>query len=207
VAIRIHSVAEPFESADPEVAQEAVEAIVLAEAMGLLEGETVERLDLPTVRRVARAANEAGIGMVPTAALAGRRLGPGQLRSALRGLREALEDSPTPAKEWDALARLFGVEDLARLVSVSPASLRRYASGSRPTPDEVAARLHFLARVVADLKGAYNEIGVRRWFERKRTRLRGRSPAQVLKGEWDPDSPKGSKVLELARSLASSAAS
>jgi hypothetical protein len=207
VAIRIQSVAEPFESADPEAAQEAVEAIVLAEAMGLLESETVQRLDLATVRRVARAANEAGIGMVPMVALAARRLGPGQLRSALRGLREALEDSPAPAQEWGALARLFGVDELARLVSVSPASLRRYASGSRPTPDEVAARLHFLARVVADLKGAYNEIGVRRWFERKRTLLRRRSPAQVLKGEWDPDGRNTRRVLELARSLASSPAS
>jgi len=207
VTIRIQSVSEPFESGDPETAQEAVEAIVLAEAMGLLEGETLERLDLPTMRRVARAANEAGIGMVPTAALAGRRLGAGQLRSALRGLREALEVSPAPAHEWEALVRLFRVDELARLVSVSPASLRRYASGSRPTPDVVAARLHFLARVVADLKGAYNEIGVRRWFGRKRTLLRGRSPAQVLKGEWDPDGPKGQKVLALARSLASSPAS
>jgi hypothetical protein len=207
VAIRILSVAEPFESADPEAAQEAVEAIVLAEAMGLLEGETVERLDMATVRRVARAANEAGIGMVPTAALAARRLGPGQLRSALRGLREALEDSPAPVQEWEAMVRLFGVEELARLVSVSSASLRRYASGVRPTPDDVAARLHFLARVVADLKGAYNEIGVRRWFERKRTLLRGRSPAQILRGEWDPDRRNTRRVLELARSLASSPAS
>jgi hypothetical protein len=206
-AIRIRSVAEPFESADPEAMREAVEALVLAEAMGLLpEDEAVERLDLATVRRVARAASVAGIGTVPTAALASRRLRPGQLHSALQGLREALEHSPAPAQEWAALVRLFGVEGLARLVSVSPASLRRYASRSRPTPDAVAARVHFLARVVADLKGAYNDIGVRRWFERKRTILRGKSPAQVLKGEWTPEKPNPQRVLELARSLASSPA-
>ncbi len=205
--IRIRSVAEPFELADPEAAREAVQAIVLAEAMGLLkEDEAVEHLDLATVRRVARAANEAGIGTVPTAALAARRLGPGQLRSALQGLREALEDSPAPAQEWVALVRLFGVEDLARLVCVSPASLRRYVSRSRPTPDAVAARVHFLARVVAELKGAYSDIGVRQWFDRKRTLLRGKSPAQVLKGEWNPENPNPRKILELARSLASSPA-
>jgi hypothetical protein len=204
--IRIRSIAEPFESADPEAAWEAIEAILLAEAMGLLQDEAVERLDLATVRRVARAASEAGIGTVPTAALANRRLGAGQLVSALRGLREALEDSPVPAREWAALVRLFGVEDLARLVSISPASLRRYASRSRPTPDPVAARVHFLARVVADLKGAYNDIGVRRWLDRKRTILRGKSPAQVLKGEWSPENPNPQKVLDLARSLASSPA-
>ena len=31
----------------------------------------------------------------------------------------------------------------------------------------IAGRLHFLATVVGDLAGAYNEIGIRRWFERR----------------------------------------
>ncbi len=90
--------------------------------------------------------------------------------------------------------------------SVSPASLRRYASGTRPTPDAVAARVHFLARVVADLKGAYNDVGVRRWFERRRALLGGRSPAQMLKGEWSSEGSGARKVLDLARSLLSSPA-
>jgi hypothetical protein len=207
MAIRIRSTAEPFESAGPEAIREAVEAILLAEAMGLLgEDESVERLDLPTMRRVARAANRAGIGAAPTAALAARRLDPDHLQTALQGLREALEESPAPTAEWGGLVRLFGADTLASLVSVSPVSLRRYASGSRPTPDAVAARVHFLARVVAELKGAYNDVGVRRWFGRKRTLLRGRSPALVLKGEWAPESPNPQKVLQLARSLAFSPA-
>jgi len=201
MAIRIQAVAEPFESADPRAAQEAVEALVLAEAMGLLGQETIERLDLATVRRVARAASAAGIGALPSAALAARNVDPGQLREVLRLLREALEDSPAPTQEWAALATLFAIDDLARLVRVSPASLRRYASGSRPTPDAVAARLHFLARVVAELKGAYNEVGVRRWFDRKRTALRGKSPGQILTGEWNPESRTARSVLDLARSL------
>jgi hypothetical protein len=70
----------------------------------------------------------------------------------------------------------------------------------------VAARLHFLARVVAELKGAYNDIGVRRWFGRKRTALRGKSPAQILNGDWIPENRNAQKVLDLARSLAFSAA-
>jgi hypothetical protein len=206
VVIRLRSVAEPFESAPSDVVREAMEVIVLAESMGLLEeDETVERLDLASVRRVARAAGAAGIATVPGAALA-TRLGPNDLRSALQELRGALEDSPAPAHEWAVLVRLFGPEILARLVSISPASLRRYVSRSRPTPDPVAARVHFLARVVADLKGAYNDIGIRRWFQRRRTALRGRSPAQVLTGAWDPDSPNVGSVMDLARSLASSSA-
>ncbi len=206
VAIQIRSVAEPFESADPDAAREAVGALLLAEAMGHLADESIERLDLATVRRVARAASEAGIGRLPTAALAARRLDPEQLHAVLRSLREAPEDSPAPAREWAALVPMFGLEDLARLVTVSPASLRRYASRSRPTPDAVAARLHFLARVVAELRGAYNDIGVRRWFGRKRTALRGKSPAQILKCDWSTEDRGPQRVLDLARSLASSPA-
>lgn len=207
MAIRVQSVAEPFESADPDAAREALEALILAEAMGLLAGDqSFERLDLAAVRRVARAASEAGIATLPAAALAGPHLAPDQLHAALHTLREALEHSPAPVQEWPALVSVFGVEDLARLVAISPPSLRRYAARSRPTPDVVAGRLHFLALVVAELKGAYNDIGVRRWFERKRTLLRGGSPAQILKGEWSPEDPGPRKVLGLARSLASSPA-
>jgi hypothetical protein len=183
-----------------------MEALVLAEAMGLLGDESIERLDLPTLRRVARSASDAGVGTLPSAALAARKPAPSDLHDVLHGLREALEDSPLPTQEWGALVPLFGAEALAHLVAVSLASLRRYASGSRPTPDAVAARLHLLARVVAELKGAYNDIGVRRWFERKRTMLRGKSPAELLTGDWDPEGSASQKVLDLARSLSASPA-
>lgn len=206
MAIRIQSVGEPFESADPDATRQAVEALLLAEAMGLLGEEAIERLDLTALRRVARAASDAGIGTLPTAALAARHLDARRLPEILQTLREALEDSPAPAREWSALITVFGVEDLAGLVGVSPASLRRYASGSRGTPDPVAARLHFLARVVAELKGAYNDVGIRRWFRRKRTALRGKTPEQVLDGDWRPEQRGPQRVFELARSLAFSPA-
>src|SRR6266540_5956998 len=108
MAIRIRAVSEPFESADPDAAREAVEALVLAEAMGLLGEEAIERLDLATLRRVARAASKAGIGTLPTAALAARRFAPDELHAVLQTLREALENSPAPAQEWAALMPLFG---------------------------------------------------------------------------------------------------
>lgn len=201
MALRIQSVSEPFESLDPDVLREAIDAIALADAMGLLT-ETVERLDLPTVRRLAKAVGGAGIAAVPLALLGG---GPpfdeARFRRAIRALREALEDSPTPGSEWPALLELFGVEQLARLISVSSASLRRYAAGRRPTPDQVAARLHFLAKVVGDLRGAYNDVGVRRWFERKRSALGNRSPAGILRRSWSPEDPGAQQVRALARSL------
>ena len=115
-------------------------------------------------------------------------------------------DSPVPEYEWPALESILGAELLSRLLGVSVSSLRRYRSTSRRTPDAVAARLHFLALMVGDLAGAYNDIGIRRWFERKRTLLTGRSPTDILTGNWAPEDPGPSRIRELAQSLSYSPA-
>jgi hypothetical protein len=65
----------------------------------------------------------------------------------------------------------------------------------------VAARLHWLAMVVADLAGAYNNFGIRRWFERPRSQLQGKSPRQVLGNAWSPDDEAASRVRALASVL------
>ena len=101
---------------------------------------------------------------------------------------------------------ILGAELLAGLVGISASSTRRYFAGTRATPDAVAARLHFLALVVADLAGAYNDIGIRRWFERPRKRLGGSAPARLLGEAWWPDDDGPKRVRELAASLASSPA-
>ena len=76
----------------------------------------------------------------------------------------------------------------------------------RSTSDAIAARLHFLAFVVGDLAGAYNDIGVRHWFDRPRGCLDGFTPAQVLGHEWSPGDNAPKRVRELARTLAPSPA-
>ncbi|MCY4241534.1 MAG: hypothetical protein OXD36_07310, partial [Rhodobacter sp.] len=93
------------------------------------------------------------------------------LSTLLKKINEALDQSPAPAHEWRTLQAILGMELLTRLLGVSLSSMRRYISGSRSTPDAIAARLHFLAFIVGDLGGAYNDIGVRRWFDRPRERL------------------------------------
>lgn len=113
---------------------------------------------------------------------------------------------PVPSREWGSLAALFGIDRLAELTGTSPASVRRYMSGARSTPDPLAARLHLLAVISGDLAGAYNEIGIRRWFERPRTFLDGKAPAELLQGEWDPEDDGPKRVRELARSLTGSPA-
>jgi hypothetical protein len=186
----------------------AMDALILLEAMGLLDdGPEVEALDLDAVRRVASVASSAGIGGSAAARLGASRLpDPDEIAELLEEIHVALEGSPLPETEWRAMHDLFGADRLAGLVGVSVASLRRYLAGQRPTPDVVAARLHVLTQVVADLRGAYSEVGVRRWFERKRTQLDGRTPGELLTGEWDPDGDDAHAVLPLARALAGSPA-
>jgi uncharacterized protein (DUF2384 family) len=175
------------------------------EAMGLLPDD-VDELTLEVIRTVASRAAEVGIGESAAATLRRPPRPPGHVAAALRELGLALEGSPMPAFEWPAMVDLFGAERLAELLGISVASLRRYAKEERPTPDLVAARLHLLARIVGELRGAYSEVGVRRWFERPRTALRGRSPDDLLTGAWDPDGADAERVLALARSLTASPA-
>lgn len=203
--VQIGSVLEPLD--DPDLLPPALEVLALAHAIGLLpEGEPLERLDLATLRSIAREAGRAGIGAAAAARLQAGAHDREDLREALARLADALEQSPLPAREWPSLSEILGPEELAALLEISGSSLRRYAGGARPTPDEVAARLHFLATVVADLLGTYNALGVRRWFHRPRSALGGRSPAQVLSGPWDPEDEGPRAVRALARSLLGSSA-
>src|SRR5437773_7744344 len=180
------------------------EAARRAEAMGLVEPASVTSADASAVRLLASRIRRAGIASAaadqlhnvdaPSAA---------EVAGLLETLLAALEASPVPKFEWGGLGRVFAPDDLAALINVSLSSLKRYQSGERDTPDDVAARLHFLALVVSDLAGSYNELGVRRWFHRKRTLLDGRAPAALLKGNWDPDDDGPMRVRQLARELVS----
>jgi hypothetical protein len=98
------------------------------------------------------------------------------------------------------------MDQLAELPGISASSVRPYKDEARATPDDVAARLHFLALVAGDLAGAYNDIGIRWWFHRPRTLLEGRAPAELLTGDWSPGDPGPRRVREVARSLVAGAA-
>lgn len=204
--IHITSTENPFDSR--RKARLAVGLITMAEAMGLLGEMEIRHLDLDTFRQIVDRIAAAGIGTeVQTALHTGDGAEPpAEIDQLLERLAVAMEESPTPRHEWPSLEGLFGTDRLAHLLHVSPASVRRYAGGSRPTPDVVAARLHFLARVVADLAGAYNDFGIRRWFERRRSVLEDRAPADLLAGDWDPDGSDAERIRELSRSLGASAA-
>lgn len=201
--IQIRSVRKPFDT--PARARQVARIIAAAEAMGLLGDLAISELDVHALRQVVDRLAEAGIGREARAQLAVSR-GTVDYDALLGRLDEALAMSPVPASEWRALGEQFEVEDLAALLHISPVSLRRYRAGERATPDDVAARLHFLAGLVGDLAGAYNAYGIRRWFHRPRAQLGGHSPADQLRGDWDPLDPAAQRVRELARSLAAAGA-
>ena len=106
-----------------------------------------------------------------------------------------------PAIEWSSMRHLLGDAALAQLVGTSEASLLRFAQGQRATPRSVGQRLHWLAMVAADLAGSYNETGIRRWFERPRQQLNGKSPKQFLKANWTPRSREAIRIRELSAGL------
>lgn len=199
--IRIKTVEEPFVEAG--TVRSAVSFLSRAEAMGFLGDEDIDRLGVSTVREVVEAMAEAGLGARPGAVLhiPADDISGEDIAAVLIELEAVLERSPAPDREWPFLVELFGIELLAALLDVSPVSVRRYTRGDRATPDGVAARLHSLAMVVSDLSGAYNDFGIRRWFDRPRDALGGVSPRQLLEAGWDPDDPGPQQVRALARAL------
>ena len=189
------------ESVPGGVVRLTFEAVRRAEAMGIVE-PAAPRADSAAIRHFASQVRHAGIATSAADVLRNVAApSDDELRSMLELIVAALEASPVPKYEWRGVGRVFAAEDLAQLLGVSVSSLKRYQSGERDTPDDVAARLHFLALVVGDLAGSYNDIGVRRWFHRKRTLLDGRTPASFLKRAWDPDDAGPLRVRALARAL------
>jgi len=201
--IQIESAKAPFTS--PRLAFQAVTALGRADAMGLLPAdEHIQTLDLISFRKAVRHILRAGIARNIQLDLTDAS--GSNLERTLEHLNIALEESPVPEFEWNRLAEVLGLELLGRLLGISATSIRRYRANARTTPDEVAERLHFLSLVVGDLAGAYNEIGMRQWFERKRSQLDGRTPLDFLKGRWKPAQPGPRRVQDLARALVASPA-
>lgn len=186
----------------PALLGPAIGLLRRALALGLLrDRERIERLDLDLLRGIAREASSAGIGHDAALSLFDRPT-PARLGSAIARLDDALAGSPMPQRELAQLGDVIELDQLAGLVGTSEVSLRRYAAGTRSVPDEIAARIHWLALVAADLAGAYNPIGVRRWFERPRSQLGGRAPRQLLRGGWSPEDSAVQRVRELAAAVA-----
>lgn len=198
--IRIASIDAPLNSAG--LRGPALDLVRRALAVGLLRDRPlIGKLDLDLLRGIAREASAAGVGRDAALELLGKP-SPRHLGSVIGRLEDALASSPMPERELKVLLEVFDVDLLATLLDTSAVSLRRYITGARTVPDAVAARIHWLALVSSDLAGAYNALGIRRWFDRPRTQLDGKSPRQLLGRGWNPDGAKAERVRALAAALA-----
>ena len=201
--LQIASVEKPID--DPAVLRAVMPVVNRVWAMGVpLPGKGKPfALSLRTLKHILENARRLGIGgnlqvrMTPQAV----QQRPEEAVRLLSELSRALEESPAPAIEWAPMRDLFGDEELAALLGTSRQSIARYAKGARTTPDDIADRLHWLAMVVSDLAGGYNDFGIRRWFHRPRTVLGGRSPLRALGRNWNSDSESAKRVRALAAAL------
>jgi hypothetical protein len=203
--LQFTSVAPPLDS--PGVGTLAARLLSYAATIGLIDATPATMSYEVVLEAAKKLATATGAGSATLIKLQERGADePRRLSGLLAELYQALEASPAPNAEWPPLDRMLGSPLLSELLNISASSLERYESSERRTPDDVADRLHFLALTLSDLAGAYNEFGIRRWFERPRTVLRGKSPKEALRGDWDSDSRSARQVRSLAAALSSSPA-
>jgi hypothetical protein len=206
IVLQIESIEEPLLESGEAVAL-ALALVGRAQTMGFLperEGHRVE-LDRDFLDELAESLRQQGVAATATGSLQ-RAIRVHPLRhvdvtAALRATVEAVDASPRPKGEWAPARTVLGDELLARLLRVSVSSLRRYSSGQRRTPDEVAWRLHVVARLLAALVGSYNDYGIRRWFERPRSALDGATPTECLQMAESEDEERLKRVIDLAEKL------
>jgi hypothetical protein len=191
---------------NPSLLSAALGLVRRALGLGLLSDRApIERLDLELIRSIAREASDEGVGRDAAIALIEQGdASSARLETLITRLDGALAESPMPDRELRELLRVYDHDALAALLGTSVASLRRYAAATRTVPDAVAERIHHVALVTTDLAGSYNQFGLRRWWERPRAPLDGRSPRAALGRDWDPDGPEATAVADLARSLVGS---
>ncbi len=195
----------------PSLRQVILPTLHRGEAMGFLEVEQTERVSEANIRLFLDRLWESRVGRTHVSSIVNlleRMPTPSeetqdyaeQWLKAFEGVSTALRENPVPDREWQAALRVFDAEQLADLLRISPTSVQRYARGTRETPQEIASRLHWLAIVIGYLSGSYNDFGIRRWFERSRTALGGKSPKETLLSEssWQPEDDAAREIEKLA---------
>jgi hypothetical protein len=199
--LQIHSIAEPFRS-DRHLADLALRLLSRAEFVSCIPAGTVHGvLDAEVIRSVGRCLAQAHMPTSRWAFVNEKDVSASRWLEAVVAMSEQIDMSPQPAGEWGPALGTLGEDMLAEVLGVSVSSVRRYSAGNRNTPQDVAERLHFVAMLLADLAGSYNDYGIRRWFNRPRAALDGRRPIDLLGPNFDPDGEAAKRVQELASSL------
>ncbi len=99
------------------------------------------------------------------------------------------------------LHEVLGENILAKILNRKQTTLQKMLDAPNQIPTSVEDRLNFLNAVIKNLKGSYNYYGICRWFQRERVQLNGKSPIDLLSGNWWPRDPKVLEILKLSSSL------
>lgn len=169
--------------------------VSLAGFMGVIPITQVPNLETAIPDAIKRL-SEVGIGRDVAELLRGPSASLEDWSRGLSALMTSLEDSPLPIPEWNSIEQILGIDELSQMTRPGA-----QGTGIDSMTDREIARLHALTRIVADLRSAYNEFGIKRWFARPRPQLDGRSPSEMLRGDWNPDDEDPIAVRKLAESL------
>jgi hypothetical protein len=192
---------EPPLAMDPATMLTAARLVARAQYLGVLPTmDDPQELSRALLQSIADALSRAGVAR-STGLLLRSTDDVAGYRALLESLLDQTEHSPLPTTEWPPLIEVLGEDVLGDLLGISASSLRRYTAGTRSTPQDVAARLHIVALLVADLSGAYNDYGIRRWFTRRRTQLDEKAPRELLGSDFDPDGADVGRLREMAGRL------
>ena len=113
-------------------------------------------------------------------------------------LERGTDEQPQPDSN-SALAELimvFGTKALTKLIAAGG------ELGTKPAP-RLLARIKMLSEMIEILRDAYDDEGIRRWFERPRTQLGGKPPSALLVGDWEPTDKGPARARKLATNLKS----
>lgn len=105
------------------------------------------------------------------------------------------KDSETFFIELEAL---LGLELTHRIIFGQPLDATHDCNN---LSDLELARLDFLSEVIENLRGGYNDLGIRSWFLRARVQLNGKSPADILCDNWSPSDSGPQDVLRISETL------
>lgn len=201
---KLHNKSKSYPISDPDIARLAAQNMIVAESMGIYGTKPRETADFSALRQTLRQLWDAGIAQKSKYILGNIQFesaSKSQIIDCLNNALQGMVHSPLPESELPTLEKRLGFELLSRLLGIHASSLQRYKAGKRDIPDEIANQLHFLALLIGDLSGSYNDFGIRLWFLRKRKVLGNKAPVQILSGRWSPESPGAEKVRRLAHDL------
>jgi antitoxin (DNA-binding transcriptional repressor) of toxin-antitoxin stability system len=104
---------------------------------------------------------------------------------------------PSIAATVGQLTGAFGLQGLAQVLGTSPV-LVEGAVRTGILPPYLLARLDLLLELWSAFRASAPPREFGRWFGRPQHDLGGRSPQAVLRGAWQPDSPRVKQLLKLA---------